>query len=219
MKKVVSILGCGWVGKALRDELQPNYHINCLSRDIHDNLQKDYYACDTFLIAIPPRDNYLQVLTESLQHVDKNCQVIFLSSTSFYDGKELVVQGEKLIEELHKEVLILRLSGLMGYNRIAGKYTAGKTKAYDARVNYIHRDDVVQIIRLCIEQNVKNELFDVTAPKHPKQSEVYTLNSERFGWDNTFFESSEIKGKIVSAERLVDYFNYEFLYPDPLKFW
>jgi nucleoside-diphosphate-sugar epimerase len=219
MKKVVSILGCGWVGQALKEALEPDYCVNCLSRNIEENMQKGYYRCDTFLIAIPPRENYLQVLTETFQQVDKNCQVIFLSSTSFYDGKALVVQGEELIQALHPEVLILRLSGLMGYNRIAGKYTAGKTKAHDARVNYIHRDDVVQIIQLCIERGVKREQFDVTAPLHPKQSEVYTLNAQRFGWENTYFDSTEVKGKIVSSEKLMTYFNYRFLSPDPLGFW
>lgn len=219
MNKTVSILGCGWVGKALKEELDPDYHVNCLSRNISENLQKGYYTCDTFLIAIPPRENYLEVLTETLKHINQKTQLIFLSSTSFYDGKEMVVKGEELIKHLDEKMLILRLSGLMGYNRIAGKYTAGKTKAHDARVNYVHRDDVVAIIKLCIEQGVRSETFDVTAPNHPKQSEIYTKNAAQFGWENTYFDSVEVKGKFVSSEKLMGYFNYEFLYPDPLSFW
>jgi nucleoside-diphosphate-sugar epimerase len=219
MKKTVSILGCGWVGQALKETLEPDYHVNCLSRNIEENFQKGYYNSDTLLVAIPPRENYLEVLTETLYYVDKKCQLIFLSSTSFYDGKALVLEGEELIQELHSEVLILRLSGLMGYNRIAGKYTAGRTKPHDAKVNYVHRDDVVQIIQLCIEQNVKCEQFDVTAPNHPKQSEVYRQNAEQFGWENTYFDSTEVIGKSVSSEKLIKYFDYEFIYPDPLGFW
>ena len=107
----------------------------------------------------------------------------------------------------------------MGYERIAGKYTAGKTKAHDAPVNYIHRDDVVAVIKLCIEHNIRAEVFNVVAPLYPKQSEVYTLNAEAFGWEETYFESDEVKGKMVSSEKLVDYFNYQFLEEHPLKFW
>lgn len=219
MQKKVSILGCGWVGKALKERLEPDCHVNCLTRDIGENLTNDYYDCNTFLIAIPPRENYLEVLTETLQHIKSQCQVIFLSSTSFYDAKPLVVQGEELIQNLCPKVLILRLSGLMGYDRIAGKYSVGKTLAHDKYVNYVHRDDVVKIIELCIKQNVKKETFDVTAPNHPKQSEVYSKNAQQFGWENTYFTSTEVKGKLVSSEKLIAYFNYEFLYPDPLQFW
>ena len=128
-----------------------------------------------------------------------------------------MLKGEELMKKLHEKVLILRLSGLMGYDRIVGKYTAGKTKAHDALVNYVHRDDVVKIIELCIEREI--EIFDVTAPLHPKQSEIYAQNAKRFGWENTYFESNEVSGKVVSSEKLVAYLDYEFLKPNPLEFY
>lgn len=218
MKKTISILGCGWVGQALKEELT-NYKIHCLSRNIEENQKANKYTCDTLVIAIPPRENYLEVLTQTIAKIKTSTQVIFLSSTSFYAEKELVVQGEKLMQKLHKNVLILRLSGLMGYDRIAGKYTAGKTKAHDALVNYIHRDDVVKIIELCIEKEVKEETFDVTAPLHPKLSTVYAKNAKAFGWEDTYFESDEVLGGVVSSEKLEKYLGYEFLKPNPLEFW
>ncbi|HIP51222.1 MAG TPA: hypothetical protein EYG94_03955 [Campylobacterales bacterium] len=219
MKKTISILGCGWVGQALKEKLEPTHTVHCLSRNMEENLKTKKYVCSTLLIAIPPRENYLEVLTQTIEKINPSTQVIFLSSTSFYAEKELVVQGENLIKKLHKEVLILRLSGLMGYDRIAGKYTAGKTKAHDALVNYVHRDDVVEIIGLCIAREVKAETFDVTAPLHPKLSEVYAQNSKQFGWEDTYFESDEVMGRVISSDRLVEYLGYEFLKPKPLGFW
>jgi len=218
MKKTISILGCGWVGQALKEELR-NEIVHCLSRNIDENDKLNKYTCDTLVIAIPPRENYLEVLTQTIEKIDVSTQVIFLSSTSFYTGKESVIEGEKLIKKLHENVLILRLSGLMGYDRIAGKYTAGKTKAHDALVNYVHRDDVVKIIELCIEREIKKEIFDVTAPLHPKQSEVYTQNAKAFGWEDTYFESDEVVGRVVSSEKLMEYLDYEFLKANPLEFW
>ena len=219
MQKIVSILGCGWVGEALKEALKPIYKIHCLSRNMQENKKANKYACNTLVIAIPPRENYLEVLRQTIQEITPTTQVIFLSSTSFYDGKELVVQGETLIKNLHSNVLILRLSGLMGYKRIAGRYSAGQTKPHDARVNYVHRDDVVAIIKLCIEREETSNIFDVTAPNHPKQSEVFSQNAKKFGWENTYFESDEVLGKLVSSEKLIAHFNYQFLYPNPLEFW
>ncbi|CAA6825178.1 MAG: Unknown protein [uncultured Sulfurovum sp.] len=219
MKKIITILGCGWVGQALKETLQSTYSVHCLSRNIKENEALNKYNCDTLIIAIPPRENYLEVLKQTIEKIELSTQVIFLSSTSFYDKKERVVQGEILIKELHVKVLILRLSGLMGYNRIAGKYTAGKTKPHDALVNYVHRDDVINIIKLSIERQIEENIFNVTTPFHPKQSEIYTQNAKHFGWENTYFESDEVLGKCVSSDKLVAYFNYKFLKPDPLKFW
>ena len=104
------------------------------SRDITKNIEANRYSCDTLVIAMPPRKNYLEVLTLTMKDIEGSTQIIFLSSTSFYDGREMVVKGGELIQTLNENVLILQLSGLMGYNRIAGKYTAGKTKPHDARV-------------------------------------------------------------------------------------
>lgn len=219
MKKTVSILGCGWVGQAVKEILEPSCEVHCLSRDIEKNIKANSYGCNTLLIAIPPRENYLEVLSLTMEQIASSTQVIFLSSTSFYDGREMVVKGEELIKTLDENVLILRLSGLMGYNRIAGKYTAGKTKAHDATVNFVHRDDVVQIIKLCIEREVVKNIFNVTAPLHPKQSEIYTKNAKDFGWENTYFVSTEVLGKVVSSEKLVNYLGYAFLKPNPLEFW
>jgi nucleoside-diphosphate-sugar epimerase len=249
MKKV-SIFGCGWVGKALLQELKHKYKVNCLVKTqasydalegknrfllSADNLYHEkFYNVDVMLIAIPPHAEYLETLTKLLSFLASSTQFILLSSTSVYSQKEgrvreedtlninkptLMLQAERLLASLRPDMVILRLGGLMGYERIAGKYTAGKTKAHDAPVNYIHRDDVVAIVKLCIERDIRAEVFNVVAPLHPKQSEVYALNAKQFGWENTYFESDEFLGKVVSSEKLVAYFNYQFLKENPLDFW
>ena len=226
----ISIVGCGWVGKALKEILQEEYQVNCSVRGKLD--EKSFYHVETMIIAIPPRGDYLQTLTHLLSYLSDDTQLILLSSTSVYPQttglvKEedthgittpsLMLQAERLVLSIiYPKVLILRLGGLMGYDRIAGKYTAGKTKAHDAPVNYIHRDDVVAIIKLCIDKGVKDNIFNVVAPSHPKQSEIYTKNAKIFGWENTYFESDEVIGKVVSAGKLVEFFGYEFLKREPL---
>ena len=100
----------------------------------------------------------------------------------------------------------------MGYNRIAGKYTAGKTLEHNAYVNYVHRDDVVEVITKCIKQNIRANIFNVVAPINATKKEVYDYNSKHYGFERTYFKSSEIKGRRVSSVKLQEEFKYLFLY-------
>ena len=248
MKKI-SIFGCGWVGKALAKELYNHYEVmaSVQSQSSFDLLEvaykflltptniynKKFYNTDVFIIAIPPRGEYLQTLTSILSHLKPSTQLILLSSTSVYSQTKgvvkeedtytikepsLMLQAERLVQSKHKDAVILRLGGLMGYDRIAGKYTAGKTKAYDAPVNYIHRDDVIGVIHLCMEKNIRDEVFNVVVPSHPKQSEVYAFNTKKFGFEKTCFSSDEVRGKVVCTHSLIE-LGYKFLRKDIFDFW
>ncbi len=177
--KTVSILGCGWVGKAVKEVLSSQHTVHCLSRDIETNSKAHLYDCDVLLIAIPPRNNYLEVLSQTLEHISSQTQVILLSSISFYDGKPLVVEAEFLVQHYHEKTVILRLGGLMGYDRVAGKYTAGKVMTSDSRTNYVHRDDVVGILEAIISQNISAEVFDVVAPYQSTKKEILSLRMQK----------------------------------------
>ena len=218
--KRVSILGCGWTGKVLRKSLEvQKYIVNCLSKDIDANDSAQMYSCDTFIISIPPRDNYLEILEMTLKKLDVSTQVILLSSISFYDGKALVVEAEALVQKIHPDVIVLRLGGLMGYDRIAGKYTAGKVLTSDSRTNYIHRDDVLGILESIIEQNIRTEIFDAVAPVQCSKKEIFDKNAKRFGFKETGFLKGDIKGKVLSPIKLCDVLGYVFKKEDIKKFW
>jgi Trk K+ transport system NAD-binding subunit len=63
MNKKISILGCGWVGKALFDVLVLKHRVICLSRDVLTDEKLGYYNCDVFVIAIPPKEDIVTVLS------------------------------------------------------------------------------------------------------------------------------------------------------------
>ena len=221
--KKVSILGCGWVGNTLKESLDVSaYKVNCLSYDYESNVQKNYYEVDVLIIAIPPKaKDYLDVLVMTLNALpNKNrTQVIFLSSISYYDTKKSVVEAEQLVQKLVDDIVILRLGGLMGYDRIAGKYTQGKVFTSDSRTNYIHRDDVVGIIERIIEKDVRADVFDVVAPKQSTKKAVFTQNSEKFGFKNTEFLNGETIGKILTPIKLCKELGYSFKKENVLDFW
>ena len=218
--KTISVLGCGWLGKALQYYLEEQGHrVQCLSRELDANKERGWYDCDVLVIAIPPRGEYLAVLKETLGLLKVGTQVVLLSSISYYDGKALVVEGEVLLRRLWSDAVILRLGGLMGVDRIAGKYTAGKRLPHDSMSNYVHRKDVVGVIAEVITQEVRAEVLDVVAPmQHPK-SEIFTANAEKFGFERTLFDSLECRGKMISSKRLEERLKYRFFYPDVNGFW
>lgn len=205
------------MGNALKESLLSN--VTCLSRDIDANIQAQLYLCDVLIIAIPPRDNYLKVLTLTLENINPHTQVIFLSSISFYDAKALVVEGESLVQSLHANVTVLRLGGLMGYDRIAGKYTAGKVLPSDSRTNYVHRDDVVGVIERIIEDDVRGEVFDVVAPVQSTKKVIFAQNAKKFGFEETAFLNGNQVAKVLSPLKVMDVLGYVFVKEDVHTFW
>ena len=213
----ISILGCGWVGKRLKETLVGD--VSCLSRDIHDNVQQGYYACDMFIIAIPPRDDYLEVLEGSVTKLSEKTQVILLSSISFYDGKTSVIEAETIVQKMKPDVVVLRLGGLMGYDRIAGKYTAGKVLTANSGTNYVHRDDVLGVVESIICNEVRAEVFDVVAPIQSTKKTIFTQNTKKFGFEETIFLEAEEPSKILSPAKLCKILGYDFKKEDVLRFW
>ena len=216
--KKISILGCGWTGFALKELLESKGHsVHCLSRDIDLNILEQFYVADVLVIAIPPSaQDYLEVLDRTMSAFDEGhtTQIIFLSSISFYDGKASVVEAERRIQALVTDVVVLRLGGLMGYDRVAGKYTAGKVLTSDSRTNYVHRDDVLGIIERIIEEDIRGEVFDVVAPVQSTKKVIFSQNAKKFGFKETEFLNGDQVGKVLSPLKLIDLLNYVFIKED-----
>ena len=220
----VAILGCGWVGSALKERLKTlGYEVNCLSRDVGMDTLDGLYACDVFVIATPPSSKgYFDAIANAYISLSLNNaitpQVIFLSSISFYNDKKIVVEAEKLVKRKDKKRVVLRLGGLMGYDRIAGKYTAGKT-IENKITNYVHRDDVIGIIETIIEQKVTNKIFDVVAPIQSSRKEIFLQNSKQFNFAETKFSKNISTTKEFSSEILCEILGYKFKKEDVREFW
>jgi len=222
-KKKIAILGCGWVGKALKEKLESQGHeVNCLCRDVNMDTLVGFYNCDALVIAVPPSDEYLDVIEDVYFSVSLNeaidTQMILLSSTSFYDEKKIIVEAEELAKIKDENTVILRLAGLMGYDRIAGKYTSGET-IKDGPTNYVHRDDVVGVIERVIESKIKNKIFNVVAPIQSTKKVIFRQNSAKFSFDETHFRGETKAIKPHSSEILCDVLAYEFIKKDVKNFW
>lgn len=226
--KSVGIIGCGWLGKPLAKILAKNFNVECFSREktAEDSL---FWQSDTIIIAINTKDNYLQTLQKIARLASERSNIILMSSISVYREFDTEIdesvtitktglqkEAEELILSLRENVVILRLGGLMGDERISGKWKKVSTFS-DGEVNYIHRDDVINITKKIIEDEVVNGVFNLVAPQHPLRSKVHKRNSEKFGFELGSFEGRT--NRVVLSDAVVKKLGYTFLHPDPLEFW
>jgi nucleoside-diphosphate-sugar epimerase len=127
------------------------------------------------------------------------------------------------LRNANRRVTVLRCGGLMGYDRIPGKYVRGKKDLTtgEVPVNYVHRDDVIGIIEQLLPVLLPDETFNVVAPLHPVRREVYNASCAEFGWELPTYASGTTKEpfKVVGAGKIVAHLNYKFKYPDPLSFY
>lgn len=167
-------------------------------------------------------------------------KVIFVSSTGVYPelaidkkyavdfplslentGNETIYRAEHLMEKDRAyDMSIVRFGGLMGDDRIPGKYFSGKENvAGHTRVNFIHRKDAIGMLAWIIEKELWNKIFNGVAPIHPLRRDMYEKNAKELGIAPPASYQNEPEGK----DRLIDSgkilkTGFEFEFPDPLEF-
>lgn len=170
-------------------------------------------------------------------------EIIYVSSTSVYpelnrvvaeedvanpdtSASPALVKAEQIMTGLRtdsRNVTVLRCGGLMGYDRIPGKYVRGKKDITTGQVpvNYVHRDDVVTIISTLLARGIPNETYNVVAPQHPVRRRVYEASCQQFDWEiPTFVDPVGPEPfKVVSSEKLTTSLTYAWRHPDPLTFY
>lgn len=209
-----------------------------------------FLAADLLIITLPPGRRNPEVISQypqriarilnAAQQVGQVKKVLFTSSTSIYgdenevvreitppapatdSGKALLLAEQLLQEQANVEVTILRLSGLVGPNRPAGRFFAGRQDLPNGqqRVNMVHLDDCIGVIRAIIAQDVWGDIFNVCADEHPTKASYYPHRAQLEGFAVPSFAHTEAReeGKIVDNTYVKRKLNYTFRYPDPMAF-
>jgi len=244
----IGLIGCGWLGRPLAISLAKEHQVQCFSRKEQTKRGLDYvlnpkeghpfWDKEIFIIAISTKDDYLNTLEDVARKCSPSASIILMSSTSVYkefEGevdetaritqKSTQVQAEELMLSLREKLLILRLGGLMGKDRIAGRWKSVSTFT-DGPVNYIHQDDVIAIVQKMIDKKIQEGVFNLVAPEHPLRSQVHQKNSEKFGFELGSFTKETPDGRfqglsdrVVNADKIIKTLEYAFIYPNPLEFW
>lgn len=163
--------------------------------------------------------------------------VLFISSTSVYpdlnreiteqdivpatkgSGQALLLAENLLLSQTRFTTTILRLGGLIGYDRMPARFLAGKKDVEngDAPINVIHQDDCIGLISALIEQEVWEDIFHAAADEHPTRRVYYTLAAEKAGLEvPTFAEGKPLCFKIINSDKIKRRLHYTFKHPNPL---
>ncbi|MGM0582618.1 MAG: SDR family NAD(P)-dependent oxidoreductase [Bacteroidota bacterium] len=212
----------------------------------NDDLNSEFFKSDYLIINIPPKtskkgvNHHIESLKPILKYIPSTQKIIYISATSVYpkvdhpinedheldkqsERAQALIQAEELLHKTFEERLtIIRFGGLLGYERIPGRYYSGKKLAqHHQKVNYIHRDDAIGIISAVLKQEKWGYLFNGIAPIHPTKKEVFTKNSEDFKFEAPQFENTkqELTNRIIESYKIELNLDYSFIYPDPLDFF
>ncbi|APW66101.1 MULTISPECIES: Rossmann-fold NAD(P)-binding domain-containing protein [Arcobacteraceae] len=193
-------------------------------------LQTDY-----LFINFPPSkfEDYSSFLEKIYSHnkIKDIKKIIFVSSTSIYASEDgiykedsklsnekspKVYESELLIKD--KTDVIFRCSGLMGYNRVAGKRSSSKiVNDKDIKINYIHRDDVISATYFVINNNI-NGIFNLCSKEHPTKEEIYLHNAQKHGFKESIFKNEKgIKNRIIDGSKISS-LGFEYKYPNPFEY-
>lgn len=206
------------------------------------------FKADILVVNIPPRsrtqgsDFYLEQLKFLRSMIDQSAikKVIFVSSTGIYPeisredeytedfpfspencGNQTLLKAEQMIEKDRDfDLTIVRFGGLMGGDRIPGKYFAGKENvAGHTRVNFIHRNDAVGILAWIIEKDLWNEIYNGVAPIHSLRKDIYERNHQDLGFDlpASYQQANPAEDRLILGKKILET-GFHFEFSDPLDF-
>jgi nucleoside-diphosphate-sugar epimerase len=208
---------------------------------------RSLFETEVLFVNIPPRSRTVPegFYGEQIKFVrelaiqSKIKKIIFVSSTSVYPdwnhkvdesfpltfentGSPGILRAEQILQsEKSYELTIIRFGGLLGVDRIPGRYFSGKTNVTgDSPVNYIHQDDAVRLAAWIIENDLWKETFNGVAPLHPLRKDVYEKNSKELGFapPMSYAADGEPMWKEISPDKILAT-GFQFQIPDPLDFW
>lgn len=225
-------------------------HLIKIGETIKADRIADFFQTDVLLINIPPggrrnpqaAQNYPAQIRRLIQAAFKAGvrKIIFVSSTGVYgpsrqliteadppnpvtaSGKALVEVENWLRKQKDARHIVLRLAGLTGGDRKAGRFLAGKKNVAkgSAPVNLIHREDCILIICELLRQEKWGEIYNACSDLHPTRREFYIYQAQKEGLIPPDFleEEDSPVGKIISSAKLKRELGYTFLFPNPMKY-
>lgn len=208
----------------------------------------NFFKTDILYINIPPgrrNPNMLDDYPKWIDFLAKKCvefsikKVIFVSSTGVYpntngivteatapepttDSQKAIVKAEQLLQaNPHFKTTILRPAGLVGNNRIAGRWFAGKqnVKGGNTPVNLVHLEDCIGVSYAIIEQDIFGKIFNICADEHPVKGVFYPFQAIKHGFEPpTFIMEQADDFKIISNEQSKKALHYKYQQPNPMEF-
>ncbi len=220
--------------------------IDLFSQNSNSALEK-FLQSDVLIVSYPPRVKkegagpYLASVAALCKAIEKSPvkTILFISSTSVYansnsevtedmmpgpesaSGEALLKAEELLLSLKEQETIVLRMAGLVGYERHPGRFLAGKkdlTSGWE-RTNLIHRDDCIGIMTELLKKNNGRDVLNCCSDTHPLKKDFYTQAAEQVKLEPPVFAKGGKKAyKVVSNKKVKELLGYEFIYGDLGRF-
>lgn len=199
----------------------------------------DFEGIDLLVITIPPglrknpQRNYVGIVEQIIEKIEffKIKKVLYTSSTGVYGFQEGIITEEnellgqttstrqiievekKLLENKNFKSCIVRLGGLMGPNRHPIHSLSGKKDLPNPQspINLIHQQDAVAILLQIIENWKGNQVYNAVTPFHPNRKDYYTQMAKIAKLPPPTFEKKGTIRGVISAKKVVDDLNCQFI--------
>jgi nucleoside-diphosphate-sugar epimerase len=210
---------------------------------LNDAAEIDHcFWTETLILSFPPGksgdySSYAIKVEHILKQLPETCKrVILISSTSVYPKKsghwnedekfeaetpeaQSILNAEKAVLSSNKQAIILRLSGLVGYERNPACFGTSRLPANEP-VNMIHRDDAVGVILRLLELESIQGIFNVCSPVHPSRQAFYEAGAKAMGIESPILQTSiDALTRTIDSEKLVSETQYVFQKENPINFW
>jgi nucleoside-diphosphate-sugar epimerase len=221
------------------------YQVTITDTEINSNDLPGFLTSEILVINFPPsrRPDILTYhpaqISQLIQAIKQSPvkHVLFVSSTSVYpdtnkevfenetapptkdSGRALLLAEDLLLSQTAFTTTIIRFGGLIGYDRMPGRFLAGKKNVEngDAPINVIHQDDCIGLISALVAQQIWGDVFNAVADEHPTRHDFYTLAAAKAGLEiPTFATGKTTAYKIVNSDKIRQRLHYPFKYPNPL---
>ncbi len=215
-----------------------------LATDPHDLIQQiDISSFDFLVLTLPPsalKTNFAKHfigLVQVIRAAHPDLPLLYTSSTSVYGNQSGKLNEERVLlpqsNNAHELVKIerfmleqldncytLRLGGLVGGRRHPVHFLKGRSALSNpqAKVNLVHREDVVQAIAMIEEKKPPFGAYNLVCPKHPTRADFYITVAENLHLSLPKFEANnQTSGKEVVPSKIIEC-GFTFKYHSPFDF-
>ena len=200
------------------------------------NYPQDFFDSDRLVITLPFRRHlqdpfeYMRQMQSLVSSISNSpiTHIIFTSSTGVYskhsghvtentpitpttDREAALLATEQVLLKLPVATTICRLAGLIGPNRMPGKFLSGKQNIPNpnAPVNLIWQSDCIEIFTRLLQNPPYNGILNCVSDDHPSRKEFYTRCAQEQGIPIPHFsEHADQTNKWVDNQKVKDLLSF-----------
>lgn len=222
--KALNLLECQVTAEGINGDVSQLFKVDTLIVTFPPGFKKQ--QGETYLAKwkhIVEQANYFGIkkiiMTSSTGVYPTDIQLATESDASGFNEKaEILLSVEQLIKTKFKgDYLILRLAGLFNQSRHPSRFVQRmRNISSKAAANMLHLDDAIGGIVYLLEQNICNQIFNLSSPEYVNKYDFYLAAVDAIGKSSGDIEWPEINqkpGKQIDSTKIVN-LGYQFIYPN-----